>query len=67
MTWLHCKVGVFRYSDKYDSSNKKEDIDIRDNYLVNVIAINYEGFLSMFHREYQILLHDEFYEELSED
>lgn len=34
-------------------------------YFVKAVAVNYEGQLSMYHRDYQILLHDSFYGELS--
>ncbi len=42
--------------DRYNHSTRKEDIDTRDTYFLKAVVINYEGFLSLYHREYQILL-----------
>jgi hypothetical protein len=42
-------------------------MDTRDSYIVKAVVINYEGSLSMYHRDFQILLHEEFYEGLSEE
>lgn len=53
--------------DRYNHRINKDQLDIRDSYFVNSVVINFEGRLSMYHREYQILLHDGFYDSLSEE
>lgn len=40
---------------------------MRDSYIISGIVLNFEGNLSMYHREFQILLHDGFYDDLSEE
>lgn len=37
---------------------KKEEIHVKDAYLVEAIAVNYEGLLQLYHRDFQVLLHD---------
>ena len=47
--------------EKYDYSHDKEKVQIDTNYMVEVKVMDYEGKVKLFHKDYQVYIHKEYY------
>jgi hypothetical protein len=56
---------LFELQDRYNHTHRKDEIVISDAYRVEAIVVSYTGRVQLYHREYQIIVNEKFYEELS--
>ena len=51
-------------SDQYQATSKKDEILLQNNYLVKGTVVNYTGKIKLYHKDYGMIVHDNYLAEI---
>ncbi len=62
--YFNYKVILFLIPDQYQSTSRKDEIMLQNHYLIKGALVKYSGNLKLYHTDYQMIVHDEYLEEI---